>query len=81
MIISGLVQWFINIIRTLFSDISFDFEFPYASLAVFYEYLDVATYFFPLGAIRSIIMFILILQSFRIGVSLIKTVWELLPLL
>ena len=81
MIISGLVQWLINILRTLFTDISFDFEFPYASLSVFYEYLDVATYFFPLGAIRSIISFTLLLQCYRIGCSFIKTIWALLPLL
>ena len=81
MIISAMVQWLINILRALFSDVSFDFEFPYASLSVFYEYLDVATYFFPLGAIRSIITLTLGLQVYRIGASLIKTIWAMLPLL
>ncbi len=79
MFLSALAQWFYNLVSVLFSDFSFEFAIPYESLNVFREILNVATYFFPLGAIRAIIVCILSLQIYRIWVSLWKTIWAVLP--
>ena len=77
---SAFAQWFLNILRALFQDLSFDFILPYSSISVFYDYLKVATYFFPLGTIRYIILAIFGLQAYRIACSLLKTIWAVLPI-
>ena len=80
MFLSAIGQWLVNMFRVLFSDMSFEFAIPYGPLNDFYEILNVVTYFFPLGAIRAIIVCILALQAYRIFISFLKTLWAILPL-
>ena len=44
------------------------------------EWLKVVCYILPLGTIKAILVIIVILQAFRIVISLIKTIWDILPI-
>lgn len=44
------------------------------------DLLRVACYLLPMGTVVSIITIINLLLIFRIAISIIKTIWELLPL-
>lgn len=50
------------------------------SMDSFMDYISLAAYFFPLDTLVSIFAIIIGIHVFRIVVSLIKTIWELLPL-
>ena len=43
------------------------------------QFFRVAAYIIPLGTVAQILALIIALQVFRIAVSLIKTIWALLP--
>ena len=45
----------------------------------FFEVIRLACYFLPMGTISVILGIIVSLIMFRIGVSIIKTIWSLLP--
>ena len=76
---NALAAWLYSILSVLFSDWNPEFAIPYGPLMVFREILNVVTYFFPLGAIRNMIICVLGLQAYRIGVSIFKTIKALLP--
>lgn len=44
------------------------------------EWLHVVCYILPLGTIKAILAIIVVLQAFRIVISLIKTIWGILPI-
>ena len=44
------------------------------------QYLEAAFYILPMGTVFTIISLLVVLQGFRIAVSVIKTIWALLPL-
>ena len=45
------------------------------------QYLTAAFYILPMTTVFQICSILVLLQSFRIAVSLIKTIWSLLPVL
>ena len=47
----------------------------------FLDVLSVACYFLPMGTVTTILELIVIINTFKIFVSLIKTVWQLIPFL
>ncbi|MCM1184999.1 MAG: hypothetical protein NC251_13475 [Lachnoclostridium sp.] len=56
-----------------------DWELPADSLEAFLSYLDMAAYFVPIAVIGQILFIILYIELFKIGVSLVRMVWSILP--
>ena len=78
-------EFFFNII---FNFVSHVFEFLHdiswsvdtSALEYFVDVISVAGYMFPWGTVVAIAVTIFSLGFFRLAVSLIKTIWQLLPL-
>ena len=47
----------------------------------FFEVLRMACYFLPMATVGIVFTLIIAINAFKIGVSIIKTIWQLLPLL
>ena len=47
---------------------------------IFFDVLEMVCYLLPMGTIITIIHLVISFIMFRVVVSLIKTIWELLPL-
>lgn len=43
------------------------------------QFLNVAAYIIPMDTVKSVLTILIMLQFFRIVVSLIRTIWSLLP--
>lgn len=54
-------------------------EIPATVFTTAAQYYSIAMLILPFGTVSAIITFLLALQGFRIGVSFIKTIWNLLP--
>ena len=50
-----------------------------AALTTFLGYVKVGSYLLPMGTVATITTLIIAIIGFRIVISLIKTIWELLP--
>lgn len=59
---------------------AFDWNVKSAFFQGFLDVLRLACYMLPMGSIVTMISIVVFLTLFRIAVSLIKTIWELLPL-
>ena len=69
----------INPLIELLPDITFDLDV--STFSSFYQYLHVVLWVLPCGTIAAVAALQLLLIAFRAVVSLIKTLWQLLPLL
>ncbi len=69
----------VNKILSPIPDVAVDLD-P-SLLAAFYEYCKLVLWILPCGTIVSILGIHLAICLFRIIVSIIKTIWQLLPLL
>lgn len=81
-----IVEVFLNIIfkivNVLLSPLEvLNFVFDSSVFSTVVHYLDIVFYFIPIGNLMPIVIFIIAMFSFRAIVSLIKTIWQLLPLL
>ena len=47
--------------------------------AKFFEVLRLGCYFLPMGTVMAVFALIIAINTFKIVISLIKTVWQLLP--
>lgn len=47
----------------------------------FFEVLRMACYFLPMGTVVSVFSLVVAINSFKIVISIIKTIWQLLPFL
>lgn len=80
MITEGIMNAFFSFLSGLFMllpDISWDVD--NAVFSTFLEIIRLAGYFLPMGTIVTILGLIISLTMFRITISLIKTIWGLLP--
>ena len=73
-IVFSLVQWLLGFLP----DISFNVES--SAFDYFIGIIQVAAYMLPMNTIFAIIGIIVALTLFRIVIAIIKTVWDLLPL-
>ena len=73
-IVFGIVEGLLNILPNISWDVST------AGLSAFVSILRMVFYLLPMGTITTIITLIISLVIFRFVISLIKTIWELLPL-
>lgn len=48
-------------------------------MASFIDFIGVILYLFPIGTVGSIISLVLILNLYKITISLLKTIWDILP--
>ena len=82
MIISGIIYVVFSIVRgllTLVPDYSWNADS--VTLTNFYEAIRLVFYFFPVDVVISIVTIIVAVNTVRIFISLIKTIWQLIPFL
>lgn len=80
-----IVEFFMNIVFNIVESVlsilpAFDWNVNSAFFQGFLDVLRLACYMLPMGSIVTMISIVVFLTLFRIAVSLIKTIWELLPL-
>lgn len=80
MIVAALLIAFFNIVKVLFSALP-DITFNPDSVALMNisEAIRFVCYFLPMDTVAAIFGLILAITSFRIGVSVLKTIWAILP--
>lgn len=44
-------------------------------------FFDLAGYFLPMDTVCTVLLISVIIHNFRIGVSFLKTIWQLIPIL
>lgn len=74
----GIVLSVLHAVMGIVPDIDITVPADVAASAV--QYLNVAFYVLPMGTVFTICSILVLLQVFRIAVSIIKTIWSLLPL-
>lgn len=82
MIISGIIYVLFSIVRgllTLVPDYSWNADS--VTLTNFYEAIRLVFYFFPVDVVISIVTIIVAVNTVRIFISLVKTIWQLIPFL
>lgn len=83
MITESLLDIFLNLLNGVFSllpDIEIDLS-PYEdAINTFFDFFQYVFYFFPMDTVSYVVSIIIIFHLFKIVVSFIKTVWDLLPL-
>lgn len=82
MIISGIIYVLFSIVRgllTLVPDYSWNADS--VTLTNFYEAIRLVFYFFLVDVVISIVTIIVAVNTVRIFISLIKTIWQLIPFL
>lgn len=75
----SIIFGIVNIILTPLDALNFVFNSSFFHTVV--EYLSVIFYILPIGNLSPIIIFIVSMFAFRAVVSLIKTIWDILPFL
>ena len=56
-----------------------DLEFDTSFFQTMFDILKSISFFFPMGTVSSIFFMIVAIMSFRIIISLLKTIWQILP--
>ena len=80
MILEFFINIIFNIVMDMMSTLPADFTFDTAAINTFLEIVRVATYLFPFNTLINIMSIVIGINLFRIVISIIKTIWELLPL-
>lgn len=80
MIIEALLKLVQNLVINKMPDMSLDFSGVDAALEVVRPYMGMACYVLPMDTIRQILSITLAIFAFKIIVALIKTLWDLIPL-
>ena len=75
-----ILQGAINIILSPFTVLNIAIDFI-SSIPVFVSFLQVVAYLMPWSNILPIIILNIGIVLFKIGVSVVKTIWDLLPIL
>lgn len=74
-VLCAVLETVLNIIP--FSDVAFDLSiFDYLA-----GIIGAVAYFLPMGTVKAIFSIIVVLVLIRIPINLIKTLWDLIPLL
>ena len=82
MITDTLLDIVFGFVKLLLSPLSsIQVNIPTGFLDKFVEIIRTAMYLIPVAQLMPIIVFFIALMAFRVIVSLIKTIWNLLPLL
>lgn len=82
MVVDGILSVIFGFVKLLLSPLaSVSANFPTTFMTKFMEVIRFALYIMPMGKLMPIVVFFVALMAFRIAVSLIKTIWNLLPFL
>lgn len=82
MIVDTVLNAVFSVVNTILSPIpTVAIDLDPSLLAAFYQYMQLVLWILPCGTIISILGIHLTICIFRIVVSVIKTIWQLLPLL
>ena len=82
MIIEALMNVVFGIVNTILSPISLlGWSFDLALCSPLGDILKVVYYVLPIGKLSPIITFIVSMFIFRAVIALIKTIWDLIPIL
>lgn len=76
----GIIQVVVNVLLAPLSVLNFVVDIA-TKIPVVMGFIKVISYLFPWSQILPIITIIVAIFAFRAVVSLIKTIWELLPIL
>ena len=75
----GIVFAFVEGILSVLPNVSWTVNVSFVTSAV--EFLACVFYVLPMTTVFAIITILCALQAFRVGVAVIKTIWDLLPIL
>lgn len=82
MIINGLLSVVFGLLNLLLMPLEIvNFTLDLATLEPVMQYFKMALYLIPFKELMPIFTFFVAMMGFRIVVSLIKTIWNLLPIL
>lgn len=78
-------EFLLNIVFTIVNGFfmalpSFSWDIDSSALTAFLDVLKVAVYLFPVNSVLLLLSLYASLQTFKITVSLVKTIWAILPL-
>lgn len=81
MVTEGIINLVFGIVEGLLSllpDISWNVDGTVFD--IFFDVLEMVCYLLPMGTVFAIFLIVVGLTMFRVVISLIKTIWDLLPL-
>ncbi len=82
MIIDGILTIVFGLIDFLLTPLgAIHFNFDISSITYVLQYFKMALYIIPFAQLSPILVFFIAMMGFRIVVSMIKTIWDLLPIL
>lgn len=76
----GVLQVVVNTLLAPLTVINFVVDIV-SSISVVSEFIKVIAYLFPWSAITPLLTIVIAIFGFRATISLIKTIWDLLPIL
>ena len=81
MIVEGLLSVVFGLLNILLIPLQVvDLGFNVVTLEPVIQFLNMALYLIPFKELMPIFIFFVAMMSFRVVVSLIKTIWDLLPI-
>lgn len=82
MITDALLSFVFGFVKLILSPVAkLNISIPREFLTKFFEIIRMAMYLLPIRQLMPIFVMFTLLMTFRIVVSLIKTIWNLLPIL
>lgn len=81
MILDYIIDLFFNMVKGLLDKLPLmDVEVDLSVLNTFLDIVGTCLYFFPWQKVAPLLAIIILLQVWRILISIIRVIWELLPL-
>lgn len=75
-----VIQTILNVLLLPLQALDFAIDIV-SSISIVSDFIKVIAYLFPWGNIMPLIFFVIAMFGFRAIVSLIKTIWDLIPVL
>ncbi len=80
MITDIILDFVFGFVNTLLSPIAIVWNLPSSGIEYLTSVLTTVSYFIPISGLMPMILFQIALMTFRVIITLIKTLWDLLPL-
>lgn len=75
-----VIMLIISLILVVITSISIQLNLPFQYGGLLLSFLNVIFYFLPIGKLMPILVCVVSLTVFKIGISLLKTLWSIFPL-
>lgn len=80
MVMDALLTALFRLIETILNVIPFsDINIDYDAVKPFVRIISMCIYFFPWKQVFPIIVILVLVQSYRIVISLLRVIWDVLP--